>query len=100
MNRRLWHLIPVRCLMFILLTCLGLSTGRAAHTRVTLILSADTARPGDTVDTTLLEASARVPRLREFGGDGRRRTQDEPVGATGAVAMSWSFQGLGHQISE
>ena len=54
----------------------------------------------DPYSDALLEASARVPRLREFGGDGRRRTQDEPVGATGAVAMSWSFQGLGHQISE
>jgi thiol:disulfide interchange protein DsbD len=34
---------------FLLLTCLSLATARAAHTRVTLILSADTARPGDTV---------------------------------------------------
>jgi thiol:disulfide interchange protein DsbD len=41
----------VRRLLFILLTCLGLgfSTARAAHTQVTLHLSADPARPGDTV---------------------------------------------------
>ena len=54
----------------------------------------------DPYSETLLEASARVPRLREFGGDRRRRTQDQTIGAAGAVAMSWSFQGLGHQISE
>ena len=54
----------------------------------------------DPYSDALLEASARVPRLREFGGDRGGRTQDQPVGATGAVAMSWSFQCLGHQISE
>ena len=41
--------MAVRRLLIILLTCLGLATAKAAHTQVTLILSADTARPGDTV---------------------------------------------------
>jgi len=41
----------VRRLIFILLACLGSGffTARAAHTQVNLILSAGTARPGDTV---------------------------------------------------
>ncbi len=41
----------MRYWLLILLACFGpgLSAARAAHTQVTLILSADTARPGDTV---------------------------------------------------
>jgi thiol:disulfide interchange protein len=41
----------VRRFIIVLLACLdlGLTTARAAHTQVSLLLSADTARPGDTV---------------------------------------------------
>ena len=41
----------MRRLILVLLACLslGLSSARAAHTQVTLLLSADTAKPGDTV---------------------------------------------------
>ena len=47
----MWHLIPVRRIGTILAgwVCLAALTASAAHTQARLILSADTARPGDTV---------------------------------------------------
>lgn len=54
----------------------------------------------DPYSDVLLEASARVPRLREFGGDGGGLAQDETVGPGRAEAMSWSFNGLSNQVTE
>ena len=54
----------------------------------------------DPYSDVLLEASARVPRLREFGGDGRGLAQHESVGPGRAEAMSWSFNGLSNQVTE
>jgi hypothetical protein len=54
----------------------------------------------DSYSDVLLEALARVPRLRQFGGDGTSRTKHEPVGAGGTVAVGWSFARLGNQVSE
>lgn len=54
----------------------------------------------DPYSDVLLEASARVPRLREFGGNGRGLAQHESVGPGRAEAMSWSFNGLSNQVSE
>lgn len=53
----------------------------------------------DPFSDALIEAIARVPRLRQFGGDRTRRAQDESVGAGGTVAVGWSFNRLGNQIS-
>ncbi len=52
----------------------------------------------DPYSDALSDALARVPRLREFGGDGARSAQHQPVGARGAVAMSWSLTGLSQQV--
>jgi hypothetical protein len=52
----------------------------------------------DPYSDALSDALSRVPRLREFGGDRARLAQHQPVGARGAVAMSWSFSGLSQQI--
>ncbi len=54
----------------------------------------------DPYSDALSEALTRVPRLREFGGDGSGRAQHEPVGARGAVAMSWSFSRFSQQVSK
>lgn len=54
----------------------------------------------DPYSDVLLEASARVPRLREFGGDGRGLAQHESVGPGRAEEMSWSFNGLSNQVTE
>ncbi|MGB8197286.1 MAG: bacterial transcriptional activator domain-containing protein [Acidimicrobiales bacterium] len=54
----------------------------------------------DPYSDVLLEASARVPRLREFGRDGRGLAQDLPVGAGRAVAMSWSLYGFSNQVTK
>ncbi|HVB50912.1 MAG TPA: hypothetical protein VND89_04110 [Acidimicrobiales bacterium] len=54
----------------------------------------------DPYSDALTEALARVPRLREFGGDGPRRTQDEPVRASSAVAMSWAFARFTQQVTK
>ncbi len=54
----------------------------------------------DPYSDVLLEASARVPRLREFGRDGRGATQDESVGTSGAVSMSWSLNGFSNQVTK
>jgi thiol:disulfide interchange protein len=62
MNPKLWHLINVRLISAIVLTCLTLLTVHPAsaqddsvfkkpahHTQVKLLLSADTVKPGDTI---------------------------------------------------
>jgi hypothetical protein len=54
----------------------------------------------DPYSDALSEALSRVPRLREFGGDRAGRAQHEPVGARGAVAMSWSFSRFTQQVSK
>jgi hypothetical protein len=54
----------------------------------------------DPYSDALSEALTRVPRLREFGGDGGGRAQHEPVGTGGAVAMSWSFSRFSQQVSK
>ncbi|HEY5111702.1 MAG TPA: bacterial transcriptional activator domain-containing protein [Acidimicrobiales bacterium] len=54
----------------------------------------------DPYSDALTEALARVPRLREFGGDGARRTQDQTVRAGSAVAMSWSFARFTQQVTK
>jgi len=43
----------------------------------------------------LLDALGRVPRLRQFGGDGTGAAQDQTVGPGRAVAMSWAFERFG-----
>ena len=54
----------------------------------------------DPYSDVLLEALARVPRLRQFGGDRTSGSKDETVGSGGAVVVGWSFNGLGNQISQ
>lgn len=53
----------------------------------------------DPYSDALGTALAAVPRLREFGGDGAGRAQHEAVGPGGAVAVTWSLEGLGDQIA-
>jgi hypothetical protein len=53
----------------------------------------------DPYSDVLVTALAQVPRLREFGGNGSGRAQHETVGASGAEAMSWSFDRLRDQIA-
>jgi hypothetical protein len=52
----------------------------------------------DPYNDALLEASARVPRLRAFGND-RAQSSDESVAPGRAVAMSWSLGGFSNQVS-
>jgi hypothetical protein len=54
----------------------------------------------DPYSDALNDALTRVPRLREFGGDGSGRAQDRTVGPRGAVAMSWSFSRFSQQVSK
>ena len=54
----------------------------------------------DPYSDALAEALQRVPRLREFGGDGARGPQDESVSPRGAVAMSWSFTRFSQQVTK
>ena len=54
----------------------------------------------DPYSDVLLDASARVPRLREFGRDGSGLAQDLAVGAGRAVAMSWSLKGFSNQVTK
>jgi hypothetical protein len=54
----------------------------------------------DPYSDALGEALSRVPRLREFGGDGARAAKHGPVSPRGAVAMSWSFSRFTQQISQ
>ncbi len=43
----------------------------------------------------LLDALERVPRLRQFGGNGSGAAQDQTVRPSRAVAMSWAFERFG-----
>jgi hypothetical protein len=54
----------------------------------------------DPYSDVLMAASARVPRLREFGRDGRGRAQHDAVGPGRAVTMSWSLNGLSNQVTK
>jgi hypothetical protein len=54
----------------------------------------------DPYSDVLLETSARVPRLREFGRDGRGLAQHAAVGPGRAVAMSWSLYGFSNQVTK
>jgi hypothetical protein len=54
----------------------------------------------DPYSDALSEALTRVPRLREFGGDGSGRSQHAPVSPRSAVAMSWSFSRFSQQVSK
>jgi hypothetical protein len=54
----------------------------------------------DPYSDALTDALSRVPRLREFGGDRTSRSQDESVGARGAVAMSWAFARFSQQVTK
>ena len=54
----------------------------------------------DPYSDALTEALSRVPRLREFGGDGARRAQDQSVGTRGAVAMSWAFARFSQHVTK
>jgi len=54
----------------------------------------------DPYSDTLTEALGRVPRLREFGGDGARGAQHETVSSRGAVAMSWAFARFTQQVTK
>ena len=54
----------------------------------------------DPYSDALTEALSRVPRLREFGGDGARGAQDQSVSARGAVAMSWAFARFTQQVTK
>lgn len=53
----------------------------------------------DPYSDVLVEALARVPRLREFGGDGASRAQHQAVGSGGAVAVGWPLDRLSDQIA-
>ena len=56
----------------------------------------------DPYSDVLLEASARVPRLREFGGDRRGLAQHEAVGTGGAVSDELVVERLqqsGHRVA-
>jgi hypothetical protein len=54
----------------------------------------------DPFSDALSDALSRVPRLREFGGDGSRGTKNDAVRSRGAVAMSWSFARFTQQVSK
>jgi len=53
----------------------------------------------DPYSDALVDALARVPRLREFGGDGTGRAQYQAVGAGGAVAVGRPLDRLREQIA-
>ena len=53
----------------------------------------------DPFSDVLREASARVPRLREFGSD-HGQARDQTVVPGRAVAMSWSLGGLSNQVTK
>jgi hypothetical protein len=53
----------------------------------------------DPYSDALIAALARVPRLREFGGDGSRRTQHDAIGPGGTEVVSRTFNRLRNQIA-
>jgi hypothetical protein len=54
----------------------------------------------DPYSDVLMDTSARVPRLREFGRDGSGLAQDLTIGPSRAVAMSWSLYGFSNQVTK
>jgi hypothetical protein len=54
----------------------------------------------DPYSDVLIEASARVPRLRDFGRDGSAVRPDETVAPGRAVTMSWSLNGFSNQVTK
>lgn len=54
----------------------------------------------DPYSDALRSLLARVPRLREFGGDRGSRAKDQAVSSSRAVAATWSLAGLHHQITQ
>jgi len=54
----------------------------------------------DPYSDALTDALSRVPRLRQFGGDRTGRAKDQAVGAGDAVAVGWSFNRLGNEVSQ
>ena len=54
----------------------------------------DQARLLDPYSDDLIAAQARIPRLREFGGDGPRRTQHQTIGSGSAVSGSGALNGF------
>jgi DNA-binding SARP family transcriptional activator len=53
----------------------------------------------DPYSDALIEALARVPRLREFGGDGTGRAKHQAVGSSCAVAVSGPLDRFSEQIA-
>jgi len=54
----------------------------------------------DPYSDVLIEASARVPRLREFGRDASGPAPHETVDPGRAVTMSWSLNGFSNQVTK
>ena len=54
----------------------------------------------DPYSDALSDALSRVPRLREFGGDGARGTKNDAVRSRDTVAMSWSCARFTQQVSK
>ena len=54
----------------------------------------------DPYSDALSDALARVPRLRQFGGDGSGRAQHETVGACGTEAVRGTFERLSDQVGQ
>jgi hypothetical protein len=53
----------------------------------------------DPYSDALIAALARVPRLREFGGNGSRRTQHDAISPSGTEAVGRTFNRLRNQIA-
>ena len=58
----------------------------------------DQARLLDPYSDELVAAQARIPRLREFGSDGARRSQHQSIGASGTVSSGGTFHGFAQEI--
>ena len=54
----------------------------------------------DPYSDALSDALTRVPRLRQFGGDGSSRAQHEAVGARGTVTMGGALRRFSDEITE
>ncbi len=54
----------------------------------------------DPYSDVLVETVARVPRLREFGGDGSGPSEHLPIGSGRAEVMSWSLHGFSNQVTQ
>ena len=54
----------------------------------------------DPYSDALSDALARVPRSRQFGGDGSGGAKDQTVSSRGTVTMGWTFDGFTKQVSQ